>query len=94
MPVAVIAAMATMERAKLRAMVLHWTRPARLIGRALVARGIYAARFVRRLPVLMVRLLMAIVRRLVVRPLRWAKHRGKLAVHAFLVWRKGEPDQA
>ena len=30
------------------------------------------------------------VRLLVVRPLRWARHRAKAALHAFLVWRKGE----
>jgi hypothetical protein len=33
------------------------------------------------------------MRLLVVRPARWAIRRGKLALHAFLVWRKGEPDQ-
>ena len=30
---------------------------------------------------------------LVVRPLRWARHRAKLALHALLSWRKGEPDE-
>jgi hypothetical protein len=85
--------MATMERAKLRAVVLHWTRPVRLIGRAIVARGIYGARFVRRLPVLIVRLGVAIVRRGLMRPARWVLHRGKVALHAYLVRRKGAPDQ-
>jgi len=30
------------------------------------------------------------VRLLVVRPFLWARHRAKMALHAFLVWRKGE----
>ena len=55
-PAAVLATVMTMERAKLRSIVLHWTRPARLAFRAFVARLIYAGRFVRRLPRLMVRL--------------------------------------
>ena len=45
-----LATVMTMERAKLRSIVLHWTRPARLALRGLVSRLIYAARFVRRLP--------------------------------------------
>jgi hypothetical protein len=92
-PVALVVTAATMERAKLRAILLHWTRPARLIGRALVARAIYAARFVRRLPMLLIRVAIAVVRRGIVRPARWVLHRGKVAVHDFLVRRKGEPDQ-
>jgi hypothetical protein len=83
----------TMERVKLRSMVLHWTRPSRLMFRRLTSRCIYAARSLRRVPRLAVWVLALGVRRLVIGPVRWAIHRGKLGVHAFLVWRKGQPDQ-
>ena len=92
-PAALAATIMTMERAKLRSIVLHWTRPARLMLRALVSRSIYAARFVRRLPGLLFRLAKTVARRVLIGPLRWAFSRGKMRVHAFLVWRKGEPDQ-
>jgi hypothetical protein len=82
-----------MERAKLRSMVLHWTRPPRLILRACVSRLIYGARFLRRLPGRLIRLAGVIVRRVIVVPCRWLVHHSKMRVHAFLVWRKGEPDQ-
>jgi hypothetical protein len=93
LPAAVGATVLTMERAKLRSMILHWTRPARLAFRALVSRLIYAGRAVRRLPRLLLRVAAVAVRRVVVTPLRWVVNRGKMRVHAFLVWRKGEPDQ-
>jgi hypothetical protein len=92
-PVAVLATVMTMERAKLRSIVLHWTRPARLTMRAFMSRLIYAGRFVRRLPRLGIRLAQAAGRRLVVLPSRWVIHRSKMRLHAFLVARKGEPDQ-
>jgi hypothetical protein len=92
-PPAIAATVATMERAKLRSIILHWTRPPRLILRAGVSRMIYVARFVRRLPGRLVRLAILVVRRLVIAPCRWLLHRSKMRVHAFLVWRKGEPDQ-
>ncbi len=92
-PAAVVTTVLTMERVKLRSMVLHWTRPARLAFRRLVSRCVYAARFLRRMPRLAVRILAAVVRRLIVSPIRWFIHRGKRAVHAFLVWRNGQPDR-
>jgi hypothetical protein len=92
-PAAVVATIMTMERTKLRSIVLHWTRPARLAFRGLVSKGIYTARFFRRLPGAGVRGVITIARRFIVTPLRWATHRAKMAVHAFLVWRKGQPDQ-
>lgn len=92
-PAALLATAVTMERAKLRSIVLHWTRPARLVFRACVSRLIYAARFVRRLPGLVIRLAWSVARRLVVLPSRWLVHRSKMRLHAFLVSRKGEPGQ-
>ena len=92
-PSAVIATVLTMERTKLWAMVLHWTRPTRLAFRAFVSRLIYAGRFIRRLPRLALRLANAVVRRLVIWPLRWIFNRGKMRLHAFLVWRKGQVDE-
>jgi hypothetical protein len=92
-PVAIAATVMTMERAKLRSIVLHWTRPGRLAFRAFVSRLIYAGRFVRRLPRQLLRLAAMVVRRVVVLPSRWVMNRTKMRVHAFLVWRKGEPDQ-
>jgi hypothetical protein len=93
LPAAVLATVVTLERAKLRSMFLHWTRPARLAFRGLVSRLIYAARALRRLPRLLLRFVKAAGRRIVVAPVRWAFNRGKMRVHAFLVWRKGAPDQ-
>jgi hypothetical protein len=93
LPAAVVTTVLTMERAKLRSMILHWTRPARLAFRGLVSRLIYIARFVRRLPRLLLRGARTTARRGVIGPARWALNRGKVGVHAFLVWRKGEPDQ-
>jgi hypothetical protein len=92
-PAAVVTTVLTMERVKLRSMVLHWTRPSRLAFRQLVSRCIYAARFLRRMPRLVLRILWAGVKRMLVNPVRWLIHRGKRGVHAFLVWRNGQPDQ-
>ncbi|MBF8299644.1 MAG: hypothetical protein HW394_14 [Acidobacteria bacterium] len=92
-PVAVIATVMTLERVKLRSMVLHWTRPARLAFRAFVSRLIYAARVFRRIPGFIIRLARAVLRRGLVLPSRWLVHRSKMRIHAFLVWRKGEPDR-
>jgi hypothetical protein len=89
-PAAIAAMFATADPVKLRAIVRHWTRPARLAGRALWSRLIYAARFLRRLPHRALRLAIAAVRLLTVRPVLWLLHRGKLALQAFLVWRKQE----
>ena len=91
LPGAAIATVVTMERTKLRAMILHWTRPARLRLRALVSCLIYAARFVRRMPRLLLRLVKTAISRVVVRPVRWGIKRVKTGLHAFLVRRKGEP---
>jgi hypothetical protein len=88
-PVAVAATVATMERAKLRSIVLHWTRPTRLMLRALVARLIYVGRFFRRLPGRVIRLALLVARHLVVLPARGLVHRSKMRIHDFLVWRKG-----
>jgi hypothetical protein len=88
-PAAIVATLVTMERSKLRAMVLRWTRPYRLIFRAAVTRAIYTYRFLRRLPGRMLRLAASLVRHLVVRPARWLVNRGKVQLHTFLVWRKG-----
>jgi hypothetical protein len=89
-PAAILVTVMTMERAKLRSIVLHWTRPARLAFRAFVSRLIYAGRFVRRLPRLMLRLAVIVIRRLFVLPARWLMNRTKVRLHEFLVWRKGD----
>ena len=93
LPAAVGATVVTMERQKLRSMVLHWTRPARLRLRGLMARLVYAVRFLKRMPGLAMRLTGVAIRRIVIRPVRWGINRSKTGLHAFLVWRKGEPDQ-
>jgi hypothetical protein len=51
---------------------------------------VYGLRFIRRLPRLGLRFVAGALRLLVVRPVRWTRHRAKTALHAFLVWRKGE----
>lgn len=89
-PVAVLLTLTTMDPVKRRAVILHWTRPARLFARGVFGRLVYLTRLIRRLPRLALRLAFGAVRLLVVRPLRWARHRAKAALHAFLVWRKGE----
>jgi hypothetical protein len=88
-PAAVATTVLTIERSKLRAMVLHWTRPARLVLRAAMSRLVYAARFMRRLPGLTLRLTKSAMRRIVIRPVFRTWNRGKLAVHAVLVRRHG-----
>ena len=92
-PVAVVLTLVTMDPVKRRAVILHWTRPARLVARGLYSRLVYVVRLVRRLPRLALRLVAGAVRLLVVRPLRWARHGAKTALHAFLVWRKGETSE-
>ena len=92
-PAAVAATVLTLERVKLRGMILHWTRPARLMLRGLLSRAIYAGRFVKRVPRTLLRLVKVAGRRLIVGPARWALNRGKMTLHNFLVWRKGEPEQ-
>jgi hypothetical protein len=92
-PAAFLTTVMTMERAKLRSIILHWTRPGRLMLRALVSRLIYTARFVRRVPGCLVRFAKRVLKRAIVLPARWLLNRSKMGVHAFLTWRKGEPDQ-
>jgi hypothetical protein len=41
----------------------------------------------------MIRLATTVLRRLLILPSRWLVNRSKMRLHAFLVWRKGEPDQ-
>ena len=89
-PVAVVLTLTTMDPVKRRSVILHWTRPARLLARAAFGRLVYLTRLVRRLPRLILRIAAGALRLLVVRPTRWARHRAKTALHAFLVWRKGE----
>jgi len=92
-PVAVVAMVATLDPVKMRSVLRRWTRPVRIVARGIVTRAIYTARFLARLPRRAVRLLLLAARRLIVAPLRWAYHQGKMRLHAFLVARKGEPDQ-
>ena len=92
-PLAVVAMAVTLEPVKMRSAVKRWTRPARLAFRWIITRAIYSARFLLRVPRRVVRLLLLAVRRLVVAPVRWIYHQGKLRLHAFLVARKGEPDR-
>ncbi len=92
-PAAFLVTLAATDPAKRRAIILHWTRPARLAWRRLLSRAVYVARFIHRLPARLLRLALAAVKLVLVRPGRWARHRAKIAVHAFLTWRKGEPDQ-
>ena len=93
-PVAVIVTVSTMESEKLRAVILHRLRPARLMLRAWRSRAVYAARFVRRLPIHLWRLGRAAVRLVIVRPVRWVISRGKGAIHTVLTAGKDEPDKA
>jgi hypothetical protein len=86
-PVAVLATVMTLERTKLRAMVLHWTRPTRLALRAAMSRVVYSGRAIKRLPGLALRIARAGIRRLVLKPVFWLVNRSKLALHAVLVWR-------
>jgi hypothetical protein len=92
-PAAVTATVLTTDRTKLRSMVLHWTRPMRLACRAFVSRLIYAWRLFRRLPGLSLRLGKTGVRRVLIGPFFWTVSRGKMCLHAFLLWRKGQTDQ-
>ena len=92
-PAAFVLTITSTDRAKLKAIALQWSRPARLRFRALLSRMVYWWRMVRRLPGRVVRLARRMARVIVVRPARWAIHRARLAAHAFVTWRKGEPDE-
>ena len=92
-PAAVVAMIATLDPEKSRAVLWRWTRPVRLVIRGLISRAIYTARFLWRVPRRVVRLALTAWRRLVMSPLRWIYHFGKMRIHALLVARKGEPDQ-
>jgi len=35
-----------------------------------------------------------VLRRGVIRPIRWLLHKAKMGLHALLTWRKGEADEA
>jgi hypothetical protein len=93
-PVAVIVTVSTMQPEKLRAVMLHRLRPMRLMLRAWRSRAVYAARFVRRLPIHVWRLTLGAVRLIVVRPARWMISRVKGVLHAVLTAGKDEPDKA
>jgi hypothetical protein len=92
-PAAVTVTVLTTDRVKLRSMVLHWTRPMRLACRAGGSQLIYAYRFIRRIPGLLLRLAKTGVRRVAIGPLFWTVNRAKMCLHAFLIWRKGQTDE-
>ena len=92
-PLALMLTVAAVPAVKRRAILLHWTRPARLAFRALVSRSIYAARFLRRLPGRSARAAVRVATWIVWRPLLWMRHRARLVIHAVLTWRKGAPDE-
>jgi len=89
-PVAVILTLTMLDPVKRTSVILHWLRPVRLVARAVYSRVVYGLRFLRRVPRLVLRLAAGALRLFVLRPARWARHRAKTALHAFLVWRKGE----
>jgi hypothetical protein len=82
------------DSVKRRAILLHWTRPARLTLRGLWSRAVYATRTLRRLPRRAVGLAARAINLVVVRPVRLLVRTVKLAVHNWLTRRKGEPGQA
>ena len=89
-PLAVVLTLTMLDPVKRKSVILHWLRPFRLAARGVYSRLVYALRFLGRLPRLALRLVAGAVRQLVLRPVRWARHRARTALHAFLVWRKGE----
>jgi hypothetical protein len=92
-PLAVALTLVATDPVKRRAIVLHWTRPARLAGRAWTSRAAYTWRWLRRAPRRILMLAKLVVSRGLVRPLRVAAHAVKMRIHAWLVRRKGEPGQ-
>jgi hypothetical protein len=92
-PVAFALTLFATDPVKRRAIVLHWTRPARLMARAWFSRLVYAWRWLRRLPSRVVMVARLIVVRGGVRPLRLGAHAVKMRVHAWLARRKGESGQ-
>jgi hypothetical protein len=93
-PPAVLLMLVATDPVKRRAIILHWTRPARLAGRAWISRAAYAWRWVRRLPRRTLMAVKFVVSRVVVRPVRLVVHAVKVRIHTWLVRRKGEPGQA
>jgi hypothetical protein len=93
-PVALVFTLTTLESSKRRAVILHWLRPTRLMLRALWSRAVYGLRLIRGLPGRVFRLVLLVLRLLVVRPLRWLRHRLKVAFNGVMTSRKNEPDEA
>jgi hypothetical protein len=93
-PLALVLTFVATDSVKRRAILLHWTRPARLTLRGLWSRAVYATRTLRRLPRRAVGLAARAINLVVVRPVRLLVRTVKLAVHNWLMRRKGEPGQA
>jgi hypothetical protein len=93
-PVALGFTLMTLEASKRRAVILHWLRPTRLMLRGLWSRAVYGGRVIRRLPGRVFRLTISVLRLLVVRPLRWLRHRVKVVVNGVMTSGKNEPDGA
>jgi hypothetical protein len=91
-PVALVLNLAAADPAKRRAVLAHWTRPARLRLRGLASRAVYAGRALRRIPRRAV-MLAARGFSLVIRPLRSVLRSLRLSVHNRLT-RDKEPDSA
>ena len=93
-PLAFVLTFVATDPVKRRAILLHWTRPARLMLRALWSRAVYATRTLRRLPRRAVALAARAINVVLVRPIRLLVRSVKLLVHNWLTRRKGEPGQA
>jgi hypothetical protein len=93
-PLAFVLMFVATDSVKRRAIILHWTRPARLRLRGWWSRAIYATRVLRRVP----RRALALAARgfsfVIVRPCRLLLRGARLRVHNWLTRDKGEPDQA
>jgi hypothetical protein len=93
-PLAFVLMFVATDAVKRRAIVLHWTRPARLRLRGWWSRGIYATRTVRRAPRRALALAARGVSFVIVRPCRLLVRSVRLLLHNWLTRGKGEPDQA
>ena len=93
-PLAFVLTFVATDPVKRRAILLHWTRPARLTLRTLWSRAVYATRSLRRVPRRAVMLAARAINVVLVRPIRLLVRGVKLLVHNWLTRRKGEPGQA
>ena len=93
-PLAFVLTFAATDPMKRRAILAHWTRPARLKLRSLWSRAIYATRTLRRLPRRVLSFAARAIHAVLIRPIRTMVRTVSQLARNWLIRRKGEPEKA